>query len=73
MYPNVVSNDIGLDTMDSCSKSFDDAIIPYSGNCNGEAESKESSAWTLPLNNGDMVKLFVVGYGEVGIGFVVET
>ena len=54
--------------MDSSSTRLDLAITPYSGASERVEESLVSLARTLLLNNGDFVKLFVQGYGEVGAG-----
>jgi len=49
-----------------------DAITLYIGGIQREGDSQEFYARTSPLNNGNLVKLFVQGFGEVEIGFVVE-
>ena len=58
--------------MDSSSTRLDLAITPYLGASERVEESLVSSARTSPLNNGDFVKLFIQGYGEVGARSVVE-
>ena len=59
--------------MDSvCDNSVGDSIIPFSGpTCMGIV-LVESDGGSVPLSNGDLVKLSVPGYGEVGEGYVVE-
>ena len=58
--------------MDSSSAGLRIAITPYVGGSHEEDDSLLSCARTSPLNNGDNVKLMVPGFGEVGVGIIVE-
>jgi hypothetical protein len=58
--------------MDSCSESTTAAIVPYGGGIHMGDESMESSTSGDPFVNGDWVRLFVPGFGDVGAGIVKE-
>ena len=60
-----------LNIMDSNIGTVCAAIIPY-GDEPTVNDSQESSARSLPFNNGDLVKLFLSGLGEVGVGSIVD-
>ena len=59
--------------MGSGFENMNDAIMPYIGITKEDGDSQESSAKTSPmLKNGDSVNLFVDGFGEEGVGSIVE-
>jgi len=58
--------------IDLCSQSFNDVITPYIGGIEGDGELQDSYTRTSLLSNGNLVKLFLQGFGKVEEGFVVD-
>ena len=68
-----MSDKLQSDIMDSGSENMNNMIMPYIGVTEKDDDSQQSSAKASPmLRNGDSVKLFVDGFGEVGVGSIVE-
>ena len=68
-----MSDKLQFDIISSGFENMNDLIIPYIGVTEEDGDSQKSSVRASPiLKNGDSVKLFVDGFGEVGVGSIVE-
>ena len=71
-YKETNSEGARFDTMDSFGDNNYYAIIPFLGESTAEDDSQESTARTPSFSNGDIVKIYLPGLGEVGVGTIVE-